>query len=53
MMFAQSAVEPDKEESALRDQFWRKVRRVAASIPFAEDLLTAYYCASTAQRRCR
>ena len=40
-----SAVEPDKEESALRDQFWRKVRRVAASIPFAEDLLTAYYCA--------
>ena len=45
MMFAQSAVEPDKEESALRDQFWRKVRRVAASIPFAEDLLTAYYCA--------
>ena len=45
MMFAQSAVEPDKEESALRDQFWRKVRRVAASIPFAEDLLTAHYCA--------
>ena len=45
MMFVQSAVEPDKEESALRDQFWRKVRRAAASIPFAEDLLTAYYCA--------
>src|SRR4029079_18297974 len=45
MMFAQSAVEPDKEESALRDQFWRKLQRVAASIPFAEDLLTAYYCA--------
>jgi uncharacterized membrane protein YkvA (DUF1232 family) len=42
-MFAQSAVEPDKEESAFRDQFWRKVRRVAASIPFAEDLLTAYF----------
>src|SRR5262245_66303877 len=45
MMFAQSAVELDKEEGALRDQSWRKVRRVAASIPFAEDLLTAYYCA--------
>ena len=45
MIFAQSAFGPDKEESAFRDQFWRKVRRVAASIPFAEDLLTAYYCA--------
>ena len=25
--------------------FWRKTRSVAASIPFAEDLLAAYYCA--------
>jgi uncharacterized membrane protein YkvA (DUF1232 family) len=25
--------------------FWSKVKRVAAQIPFAEDLLTAYYCA--------
>jgi uncharacterized membrane protein YkvA (DUF1232 family) len=25
--------------------FWPKVKRVAAQIPFAEDLLTAYYCA--------
>ena len=31
--------------SAFREQFWRKARRVAGSIPFAEDLLTAYYCA--------
>jgi uncharacterized membrane protein YkvA (DUF1232 family) len=31
--------------SALRSSFWRKARRVAAQIPFAEDLLTAYYCA--------
>ena len=46
MTVVQSAFGPDKsEESALRDQFWRKARRVAASIPFAEDLLTAYYCA--------
>jgi uncharacterized membrane protein YkvA (DUF1232 family) len=30
---------------AFRDHFWRKTRRVAASIPFAEDLLAAYYCA--------
>ena len=33
------------DESAFREQFWRKARRVAASIPFAEGLLTAYYCA--------
>jgi uncharacterized membrane protein YkvA (DUF1232 family) len=26
-------------------QFWGKLRRVLARIPFAEDLLGAYYCA--------
>ncbi len=31
-------------ERVLRD-FWNKARRVAARLPFAEDLLTAYYCA--------
>ncbi len=25
--------------------FWRKLGQLAAKIPFAEDLLTAYYCA--------
>jgi uncharacterized membrane protein YkvA (DUF1232 family) len=25
--------------------FWPKLRRFAAGLPFAEDLLTAYYCA--------
>ena len=25
--------------------FWPKIKRVAAHIPFAEDLLAAYYCA--------
>jgi uncharacterized membrane protein YkvA (DUF1232 family) len=33
------------DEPELRRQFWRKLQGVAASIPFAEDLLTAYYCA--------
>ena len=32
-------------DDAFRQQFWRKTRSVAASIPFAEDLLAAYYCA--------
>lgn len=34
-----------EERKTVRRGFWRKVKRVAASIPFAEDLLTAYYCA--------
>ncbi|HXQ82485.1 MAG TPA: YkvA family protein [Xanthobacteraceae bacterium] len=25
--------------------FWRKMQRLAASLPFVEDLLTAHYCA--------
>lgn len=32
------------EATVLRD-FWGKFRKFAAQIPFAEDLLTAYYCA--------
>jgi uncharacterized membrane protein YkvA (DUF1232 family) len=27
-------------------RFWRKVRRVLARVPFAEDLLAAYFCAT-------
>src|ERR1700694_1946827 len=33
------------DDSALRRSFWRKTRRVAARIPFTEDLLAAYFCA--------
>jgi uncharacterized membrane protein YkvA (DUF1232 family) len=33
------------DESGLRREFWRKVRSLAASLPFAEDLLAAHYCA--------
>jgi uncharacterized membrane protein YkvA (DUF1232 family) len=29
----------------VRREFWQKARRVAAGLPFAEDLLAAYYCA--------
>jgi uncharacterized membrane protein YkvA (DUF1232 family) len=29
----------------LRRDFWPALRRAAARIPFAEDLLAAYYCA--------
>jgi uncharacterized membrane protein YkvA (DUF1232 family) len=33
------------DEATVRRGFWRKLRRVAAGVPFAEDLLAAYYCA--------
>src|SRR5476651_1489017 len=42
---AESNLHGDDDESALQRSFWRKIRQVAASIPFAEDLLAAYYCA--------
>jgi uncharacterized membrane protein YkvA (DUF1232 family) len=35
----------DSDETLVRRGFWRKCRRVAARLPFAEDLLAAYYCA--------
>jgi uncharacterized membrane protein YkvA (DUF1232 family) len=34
-----------RDEQSVRTGFWPKVRRFAAGLPFAEDLLTAYYCA--------
>lgn len=40
---ASQAVGPD--EPTLQRRFWRKLGRYAAVIPFAEDLLAAYYCA--------
>jgi uncharacterized membrane protein YkvA (DUF1232 family) len=35
----------DSEGERVRRAFWPKLRRVASSLPFAEDLLAAYYCA--------
>lgn len=32
-------------EQSWRRKFWRKLKREAASLPLAEQLLTAYYCA--------
>jgi uncharacterized membrane protein YkvA (DUF1232 family) len=34
-----------RDEEQVRRDFWRKVRRVASRLPFAEDLVAAYYCA--------
>ena len=32
-------------EERVQREFWTKAKRVAAGLPFAEDLLAAYYCA--------
>ena len=50
MGFARAAAAEDdrrmaRDEAVVRRGFWTKLRRIAAGIPFAEDLLTAYYCA--------
>ena len=34
-----------RDEETVRRGFWHKLRRFAARLPFAEDLLAAYYCA--------
>jgi uncharacterized membrane protein YkvA (DUF1232 family) len=34
-----------KDPERVRKSFWIKIKRVAAKLPFAEDLLAAYYCA--------
>ena len=34
-----------RDEDIVRRGFWKKARKFAARLPFAEDLLAAYYCA--------
>ncbi len=34
-----------KDRESVRRRFWIKLKRVAGKLPFAEDLLAAYYCA--------
>lgn len=34
-----------KDPERVRRSFWIKLKRVAVKLPFAEDLLAAYYCA--------
>ncbi len=46
MIFARTTFQQyAANDDTLRRSFWQKLRRVAAQLPFAEDLLTAYYCA--------
>lgn len=34
-----------RDRESVRRRFWVKFKRVVAKLPFAEDLLAAYYCA--------
>ena len=34
-----------KDTERVRKSYWIKIKRVVAKLPFAEDLLAAYYCA--------
>jgi len=34
-----------KDRESVRKRFWIKLKQVVAGLPFAEDLLAAYYCA--------
>ena len=34
-----------REAETVRRRFWGKLKRFAAQLPFADDLVTAYYCA--------
>ena len=34
-----------RDPESIRWRFWAKFKRVAGGLPFAEDLLSAYYCA--------
>jgi len=34
-----------QDQESVRRRFWHKLKRLAVRLPFAEDLLAAYYCA--------
>lgn len=34
------------DEQRIRREFWPKIRRLAAGLPFAEDAVAAFYCAT-------
>jgi len=34
-----------QDRESVRRRFWIKLKKVAAKLPFVEDLLAAYYCA--------
>ena len=43
--FSAAEMEFSRNEDTVRRGFWKKMRKFATRLPFAEDLLAAYYCA--------
>jgi uncharacterized membrane protein YkvA (DUF1232 family) len=43
--FANDDAEAARQRAHVRRAFWPKLKRVLAGVPFAEDLVAAYYCA--------
>ena len=41
----EGAAQDSREKAHVRRTFWPKLKRVLAQVPFAEDLIAAYYCA--------
>lgn len=41
--------DPSANEARVRRDFWPKLRRLAGRIPFVEELVAAYYCATDPQ----
>lgn len=44
-IFGHSGEELARDAEMVRRRFWAKAKRLAAQLPFTEDLVTAYYCA--------
>jgi uncharacterized membrane protein YkvA (DUF1232 family) len=44
-VLTRSAAQFARDADTVRRSFWAKAQRFAAQLPFAEDLVTAYYCA--------
>jgi uncharacterized membrane protein YkvA (DUF1232 family) len=44
-LLGRNAAQFARDADGVRRDFWAKAKRFAAQLPFAEDLLTAYYCA--------
>jgi uncharacterized membrane protein YkvA (DUF1232 family) len=44
-IFDRSASEQARDAEMVQRRFWAKLKRLAAQLPFTEDLVTAYYCA--------
>ena len=37
-------MEPEENESFVKENFWSKVKQVGAKIPFLKDVVAMYYC---------